>query len=203
MEVNEFDYLLQTARSVRRRLDLDRDVPLNVIRDCINVAVQAPVGGMGENTRYLAVRDSATREALAALYREVLSELEQSRGIKMKSSQQVLADTLARVPCLLFVYAMGTPGPATAQQVAFYGSVMPSAWSLMLALRARGIGSTWTTLLSARSEEVGRVLKVPTEVTQTVMLPIAYTRDANLKPADRLDASEVMYVDRWGSSEHV
>jgi len=77
--------------------------------------------------------------------------------------------------------------------------VLPAAWSLMLALRARELGATWTTLLSSRQREVAEILSIPESVVSTVMLPVAYTLGATLRRADRLEAREVTFWDDWGS----
>ena len=68
--VDETDRLLTTTRAVRRRLDLERDVPEDVLLDCIDIAEQAPTGGNQTSRRWLIVRDPATKSALADLYRE-------------------------------------------------------------------------------------------------------------------------------------
>ena len=39
------DELLTTTCSVRKRLDLDRPVPLDLLKECLEVALQAPTGG--------------------------------------------------------------------------------------------------------------------------------------------------------------
>ena len=83
-------------------------------------------------------------------------------------------------------------------QVGFYGSVLPAAWSLMLALRASGLGTTWTTLLVTEEERVAQALGIPADVTQTVLLPIAWTKGAVLRPAKRRGADEVAYWNAWG-----
>ena len=83
-------------------------------------------------------------------------------------------------------------------QVAFYGSVLPAAWSLMVALRARRIGSTWTSLLLLHEEEAARALGIPPGVSQTVLLPVGYIKGAKLRPAKRKPAAEVTYWNRWG-----
>ena len=83
-------------------------------------------------------------------------------------------------------------------QVGFYGSILPAAWSLMLALRARGLGSTWTSLHLLYEAEVAAALGIPEGVTQTVLLPVAYTRGAVLKPAKRKPVREVTFWDGWG-----
>ncbi len=83
-------------------------------------------------------------------------------------------------------------------QVGFYGSILPAAWSLMLALRARGLGSTWTSLHLLYEREVALALEIPDGVTQTVLLPVAYMRDARLRRAERRPAREVTYWNAWG-----
>jgi nitroreductase len=82
--------------------------------------------------------------------------------------------------------------------VGFYGSVLPAAWSLMLALRARGLGSTWTSLLVLHEQEVAESLGIPDDVSQTVLLPVGYMKDAVLKRAKRKPSAEVTYWEHWG-----
>ena len=199
--IEDFDNLLRTTRSVRRRLDLEREIPQQVLEDCINVAIQAPVSLAGENWRFLIVNDQDTKSTLANLYSEVMFDLSAERGVEIKPTHKALMKNLPKMPCMILIFAIGEPQDSVPQQVAFYGSILPAAWSLMLALRARGLGTTWTTLLSARQTQVADLLNIPDNVTHTVMLPIAYTKDAVLKPADRLSAKDVTYHNRWGEKQ--
>lgn len=193
------DTVLSTARSVRRKLDFDRPVPPGIIHDCVNIATQAPTGRGGESWRFMVVVDADKKRSLAALYKAVLTDLTKQRGIEVKATQIALVERLHEIPAMIFVCTTADrPGSEVAGQVAYYGSILPAAWSLMLALRARNLGATWTTLLSARQEEVAAVLAMPPGVVQTVMLPVAYTKDAKLRKADRLDAAHVTYWDSWG-----
>ena len=84
-------------------------------------------------------------------------------------------------------------------QVGFYGSILPAAWSLMLALRARGLGSTWTSLLVLHEEEAAKILGIPSGVSQTVLLPVGYMKGAVLRPAKRKPPREVTYWNTWGA----
>ena len=199
MDVESVDQVLKTTRSVRRKLDFERQVPLAVIEECIDIATQAPVGLGGENWRFIVVSEASVKSALAALYSEVLIDLSEQRGIELKSTHRALIEKLPDIPCMIFVCAIGEPGETRAQQIAFYGSILPAAWSLMLSLRAREIGTSWTTLLCARPQEVARILGMRDDAMQTVMLPVAYTKNAVMKVADRLPAREVTYINRWGN----
>ena len=196
------DAVLSTARSVRRKLDFDRAVEPEAIYECVNIATQAPTGLGGESWRFMVVTDADKKRRLAALYKEVLTDLARQRGIEVKATQQALVDKLHEIPAMIFVCTTAErPGQEVAGQVAYYGSILPAAWSLMLALRARNLGATWTTLLSSRQREVAAILDMPDGVTQTVMLPVAYTKGAKLRKADRLDATQVTFWDTWGNSK--
>jgi nitroreductase len=199
--VDVIDEVLSTARSVRRKLDFTRPLERDVLFDCIDVAVQAPTGITGESWRFVIVDQDDQKHAIAELYREVLVTLLRERDMPVKPTHQALMDRLHEIPAMIFVCAQGQPmEDSVASHVAYYGSILPAAWSLMLALRARDIGSTWTTLLSARQNEVAQVLGMPADTVQTVMLPVGYTKGAVMKRAQRRPAHEVTYWNRWGAS---
>jgi nitroreductase len=194
------EHVLSTARSVRRKLDFERPVSREDLEACIDVAVQAPTGIIGENWRFLVVTESKPKQQIADIYNEVLGQIAVTRGVQLKSTHHALMQRLHEIPAMVFVFAIGEPAEDVSGQVGFFGSILPAAWSLMLAMRARGIGTTWSSLLTSRSSDIAEILGVPKGVTQTVMLPAAYTLGANLKRADRLPAAEVTYWNSWGSS---
>ncbi len=201
-DLGQIDEVLSTARSVRRKLDFDRPVEREVLFECIDVAVQAPTGLGGENWRFVIVDEPQPKAEVAEIYRDVLISIMTERGMEMKATHKALIDRMHEIPAMVFVCVDGEPmGDAVSNQVGFYGSILPAAWSLMLALRARGIGSTWTSLLSARQEDIGRILGMPENTVQTVMLPVGYTKGAVLKRADRMPAQEVTYFNQWGTKE--
>ena len=114
---------------------------------------------------------------------------------------RALVARLHEIPAMILVCTTAEgPGPEIAGQVAYYGSILPAAWSLMLALRARGLGATWTTLLSSRQRGVAGILEMPESVVNTVMLPVGYTKGAKLRRAERLAARHVTFWDAWGHS---
>jgi nitroreductase len=194
------DLALSTTRSIRRKIDWARPVEPSAIEAAIDVAVQAPTGANAEAWRFLVMTDPAPKLAVAELYRRALARFRTTRSdAAQKPSVNELAERLHEMPALILVCSEGVPDPDNrAMQVAFYASVLPAAWSLMVALRARGLGATWTTLLTAHEAEAAAALGIPSGVTQTVLLPVGYVRDAVLKPAARKPAREVTYWNRWG-----
>jgi nitroreductase len=83
------------------------------------------------------------------------------------------------------------------EQAGLYGSILPAAWSLMLALRARSLGAAWTTLHLRYEEEIAALLGIPADVTQAALLPVAYYTGDDFKPAKRVPAREVTSWDSW------
>jgi nitroreductase len=95
------------------------------------------------------------------------------------------------IPCIKARYL-----PA-GNQAGLWGSILPSAWSYMLAARARGLGTAWTTLHLNYEQEISDLLGVPENVHQAVLIPTAYTQGTNFNPAPRQPLDEVLHLDAW------
>jgi len=209
-DLESVDIALTTTRSVRRRIDWQRPVPAEVIERCIDIAIQAPTGLNLEAWRFLVLTDPERKLGMAELYRksfeqmaELRAEYARQTGTQPPALRKVhrdLADRLHEMPALILVCMQGRPDDTLARQVGFYGSILPAAWSLMVALRTRGLGSTWTSLHLIHERETAKLLGIPDDVTQTVLLPVGYMRDAVLAPAPRKGAREVTYWNEWGAA---
>ena len=117
----------------------------------------------------------------------------------MAASGAYLYQHLHEVPAIVFAGIEGrveTQPPAA--QASTYGSILPAAWSFMLALRARGVGATWTTLALIHEQEVRKLLHIPDDITLAVMLPVAYYTGTDFKPAKRLAARDRTHWNTWG-----
>jgi nitroreductase len=205
------DELLTTTRAVRKRLDLARTVERDIVEECIEIALQAPSGSNRQAWQWVPVDDPHTKSRLADLYREVFDAYEPrsagyvegdtraDRRSAVTASSVHLRDHLHEVPVLLVVFQEGrVEDLPLGSQPGFWGSVVPAIWSFMLALRARGLGSTWTTMTCRRSIEVAELLGVPHDAyTQIGMFPVAYTIGTDFKPAARLDPSSVIHWNSW------
>ena len=205
-DLEQTDALLRTTRAVRQRLDLDRDVPDDLLLDCINLAEQAPSGGNVTSRRWMVIRDSDTKSRLAELYRTaggigIIERAERLRGTghpreRVSASAAYLAANLERVPVLVLATMWGIHDGSG--RPGLFDSVIQAAWSFCLALRARGLGSAWTTVHLGRAKEVADLLGIPDGVTQVVLLPVAWTIGADFKSAPRRPASEITWFNQWG-----
>ncbi|MEM7028832.1 MAG: nitroreductase family protein [Chloroflexota bacterium] len=210
------DHLLMTTRSVRKRLDLDRPVEPEVIEQCLEIAGQAPTGSNQQAWSFMVITDAEKRAKIADYYRGNFFAYSRSRGSgqpqpevsppvgQMKrviDSATYLAEHFHEVPVFIIGCYKGRPqDPSPAAQAGMYGSILPAVWSLMMALRARGLGSAWTTLHLPHEKETAELLSIPDDVTQAALLPVAYFKGDDFKPAKRLPMSQRTFWNSWGET---
>lgn len=213
------DELLSTTRSVRKRLDFTRPVEHETIRECLALAMQAPTGGNGQRWRWMVVTDPEKRRVIGDYYRRSYAEYLQlpinrpealdilrardperaaTQG-RVKDSSDYLAEHIHEAPVMVIPCYMGrVDGTPSSIQAGLWGSILPAAWSFMLALRSRGLGSAWTTLHLGYEREIAELLGIPYDkVTQTALLPVAYTIGTDFKPAQREPLERVVRWDAW------
>ena len=209
-DLSQTDHLLTTTRAVRKRLDLTRDVPRELILECISIATQAPAGGNVQNWRWLVVDDPQIKAGLADLYRRayepyiasqrsLVQSVGRSDASAIMASSDHLAQILDRVPAMVIPCQLGRP-EATMRQgdlAGAYGSILPAVWSFMLAARSRGLGTAWTTLHLGFEAEAAELLGIPPNVSQVAMTPVAFYTGDDFKVASRLPADRVTYFNGW------
>jgi nitroreductase len=207
--------LLSTTRSVRKRLDFSRPVEPEVIRECLELAVQAPTGGNRQGWQFVVVTDPEQRKRLGAIYHKGYQLYRQQTAasynassltpeqaatlMKVRESSDYLADHMQDAPVLLVPCMMGrVDGASSQQQAGFWGSILPAVWSFMLAARERGLGTAWTTIHLFYEQEAAEVLGIPYEqVTQAALIPVAYTLGTDFKPAPRKPLDSILHWNRW------
>ena len=203
------DRLLSTTRSVRKRLDLERPVEPEVILECLRLAVQAPTGSNAQGWRWIVVTDAEKRAELGRLYSEGGADYLRSAAAREMHPQTKrvyesavhLADVIGRVPVHVIPCIHGRADNApNIMSASIYGSILPAAWSFMLALRSRGLGSAWTTLHLMKEKEAAELLGIPDDVTQVALFPVAYTVGDDFKPAERPPVETITYWEGWGDT---
>ena len=215
MDLAAADHLLTTTRSVRKRLDFSRPVPPELLQRCIDIALQAPTGSNAQGWSFVIVTDATKRKRIADLYREAFQfyienpdfratyepeDLRTRQMPRILDSAHYLAQHLHEAPVHVIPCVNGrVEQGGVLAQASVYGSILPAVWSFMLAARARGLGSAWTTLHLIAEKEVATLLGIPDDVTQTALLPVAYFTGSDFKPAKRLDTHRVAHWDVWGA----
>ncbi|WP_433728414.1 nitroreductase family protein [Nocardia sp. CA-129566] len=208
------DELLSTTRAVRKRLDFDRPVPRELIEECIDLATQAPTGRNRQRWHFIVVTDATKRRVLGDIFRRALTvgigqPLTDDDVWRMnyapRSTERVfdglrhLAENIHRVPVMVIPAIEGRTDRASVEiQSGAWGSILPAVWSFMLAARARGLGTTWTSAQGPLERELAAALGIPyDEVMLAAFIPLGYTLGTDFKPAVRVPRERVLHWDRW------
>jgi nitroreductase len=206
------DELLTTTRTVRKRLDLERSVPMELIRECVEIALQAPSGSNRQTWHWLVITDQERRAAIGEYYRRAVESYLDSPGAagrlhaddpersqvqqRVGSSVAYLGERMGKVPVLV-IPCLTVKSLDAGNQAGLWGSILPAAWSYCLAARARGLGTAWTTLHMTYEQEISELLGLPEEVRQSVLLPTAYYTGDTFKPAPRQPLDDILHIDGW------
>lgn len=205
--------LLTTTKAVRRRIDFDRRIPYETLESCVEIAVKAPLGGEEWHPHFLIVDDPALVAKVGALYDEInqpyidqieakaLAAADEKDHDAVRRTHETFrwhGQQMSKMPALVIVGVRGRyETQPQIMQASAYGSILPAAWSFMLAARTKGIGATWTTLHLANADRVADVLNLPDDFTQAVMLAVGYYKGDSFKPANRLPVSHYAHHDGW------
>ena len=209
------DELLSTTRSVRRRLDLGRPVERRLIEECLALAQQAPTGGNHQRWGFVVVTEPERRAVLGRIYAEAWQTYRRflaSAGRapdrsperaalqrRIGRSAAHLAEHMGEVPVLVVACVRPRPeGEFPMMQATHYGSILPAVWSFMLAARARGLGTTLTTIHLFHEREAAEALGIPyDEVAQVALVPVAHTLGERFLPGRREPLEGVVHWERW------
>ena len=221
-DLDSIDRLLTTTKAVRRRLDLTRPVPREVVSECIRLGCYAPNASNAQEWFWVVVDDAEQRNKVAEIYRELLvprvSQMLEAKlamgdeaGARISRSILYLADRMHEVPMLVIpCYDVGSalhryntmipePGPlglSTHMDSGMFASVIPAVWSFQIALRSRGLGSALTTAHQLDQPAMAKVLGIPTSWFQVALIPVAYTKGDDFTPSPRRPVDEVIIWNR-------
>jgi len=200
------DELLSTTRAVRKRLDLSRPVEREVLEECFQLAQQAPTASYSQNWHFVVVTDAEKRAALGEMWRPVAYPYLQRGGGPREGQMARIGEAVVHlaehihevpvhvIPCVRGRFE-GKPNPLVAS---VFGSIIPAAWSFMLAARSRGLGTVWTTFHLMHEREAAELLGIPyEEVTQVALIPVAYSIGTEFKPGKRKPLDSMIHWDGW------
>lgn len=188
--------VLYTTRAMRR---LKPDpIPDAVIARIIDTGIRAPAPGPVEAQawRFVVVTDRGVMAQFGALWRSARDALLQRMpnlypNERQAASSGYLYGHFDEVPLLILGY--GPPGLGA-------NTVVQACWSMCLAARNEGVGSTYTTLLTQVAEDVDRILGVPADAAMVLhaALPMGYPL-GRWGIAPRQPADEVAFSEQWGA----
>jgi nitroreductase len=205
------DQILTSTRAVRKRLDLERPVERSVIEECLRIAQQAPSASNRQHWHFLVVTDPTKKAALAGVYARgratmmagrlaaASTDAERADAEMRAAAPDEFSPRLAQAPALVIPCIEGQrDAQPYANQAALWGTIAPAAWSFMLAARARGLGTVWTTIHLYHEREAAEILGIPyDEVMQAALTPVAYTKGTDFKPAKREPLERMVHWEGW------
>jgi nitroreductase len=167
--------------------------------------------------QFVVVTDPAKRSAIGEIYGrcyEIYKGLdgvyvgsikkdtaaEQAQQRRVQTSADYLGEHMGEAPALVIACSAagridGVPAFAAASAL---GNVLPAMWNFMLAARARGLGTAWTTLHLMMEEQVADVVGIPfARIQQVCLSPLAHTVGTDFRPALRPDPETIIHWDGW------
>ena len=176
-------------------------VPDQLIRRVIEAGTKAPNGGNAQRWAFIVIKDTATRHAIAEMYKKVPVPAHPS-GTKSQQradeSAAYLTEHLAQVPVFILACIQHDGSPSDIQRGA---SIYPAIQNMLLAARALGLGSVMTTRQRRGFEtEIKELLGIPENVETAALLPLGFPQDGtSYGPTTRKPVEDVAYAERWGT----
>ena len=206
------DEVLTTTRSVRKRLDLEKPVPREVLMECLDLALQAPTGSNAQGWQWVFVDDPEKKKAIADIYRHNATpyldqpkpecgDVRDEQTALVTSSAKYLNEHLHEVPVMMIPCLEGRPGRRAGRQSAGSGARCcprcgASCWRCARAASARR-GRRCTSSARARSWPPKSSAFRSTSTRQGGLFPIAYTKGTDFRRAKRLPAEQFAHWNSW------
>ena len=193
-------------------MDMERPVPRELLLDCVRIAVQAPTGGNRQEWQWMIVTDTGRKKRIGELYRESWYDYAKQRVRypegdprrdqlpRVVRSAMYLADHFGEVPAMVIPCVEGRPeGGDNFANSGLYGSIVPAAWSFMLAARLHDLACAYTTLHLRYEREVADLLGIDFDrYTQAALLTVGFFKgESSFRAAERLPVDSIVHWDRW------
>lgn len=186
-------------------------VPDDVLHRAFDAARFGPQGGNRQPVRWVVVRESATRQALADLYLPLWKAYFDgiaSGAVDVGALPQAVLDAdhfaehLASVPAIVVACAeLAGLHPTDTElgrlSVVGGGSIYPTVQNLCLALREQGVGTAFTTLLCITEPAVRELLSIPDGFITAGHIAVGYPERAFPTKLTRMPVEETVFAESF------
>jgi nitroreductase len=177
-------------------------VPRELIEKVLWAATRAPSPGNSQGWDFVVVEDGERKAPIADAIRAVMAERVAAMPRTDRTSRLMLdgtaalIDTLAAAPVLIFVtgpviYPYGAP-----REQFTWSALYPAAQNILVAARALGLGTTFTTFNMVAEPTVREVLGIPEHIRIAAMIPLGWPAAA-FGPVNRRPLEEFVHWDHW------
>jgi len=198
---------METCRAIRF---FKKDpVPQEMIDKVLYAATRAPSPGNSQGWDFVVVTDADLRKKLgdgisAVMVGAVEGATKQLGGLdalddvsrRMLEGALNLAQTLEDVPVHILVCGKEIYPPGAPSAAYVWSAAYPAAQNILLAARAQGLGTCFTTYQLAAPDVIREVLGIPGDVHIAAYIPMGWP-DANFGPLARRPVEDFTHVNGW------
>ena len=177
-------------------------VDTDLINKVVTAATWAPSPGNSQGRDFLIVTEDTQKKKIgdaietAMTSRVAAMERPDKTHRLMLDGTEHLVATLKNCPVLIFICGKKIY-PAQAPRESFiWSSIYPAAQNLILAARALGLGTVFTTFQGAAETTIRETLSIPDDVYIGCMIPLGWP-DKKFGPLNREPLEKVVHHNQW------
>ena len=177
-------------------------VPENLVEQVITAATWAPSPGNSQGRDFVVVTDKAKRETIGNAIENAMGSRvaamerpDKTHRLMLDGTQHLLS-TLRTCPVLIFVCGKAIYPYEAPRESFVWSSIYPAAQNLIVAARALGLGTVFTTFQGVAESVIRETLNIPDDVLIGCMIPMGWP-DRNFGPVNREPYERVVHHDRW------
>ena len=178
-------------------------LPADTLEKLIYTATRASSAGNSQGWEFVVITDPELKRRIGEDVMKGMAPVFANRPEGLDASQtrmydgaQHLAENFARVPAWILGCGRKSYPPQDPQEVFMYASVYPAAQNLIVAARAMGIGTAFTTFHLMAEHTIRELIGIPEDVRLCVSIAAGYP-ERQFKKVNRRPVKDVMHLNRW------
>ncbi len=205
------------------RIFQDKPIPDEVLGEVLEAATMACSSGNTQPWEFIVVTDPAIKAAIKTEMVDAFSVIDQERAQTEKQltdssgrsvTGRAAVDNLEKTAAIVVIcwnpergirmkgeYKTNADGSLTETREIPGGrgvSLFQSAQNLMLAARAHGVGSLFTTFFFLKKNEIREILGIPPHIFMECAIFLGYA-DEKLGKPKRIPVQNISHLNRWGT----
>lgn len=191
---------METCRAIRHlRPD---PVPAELIDRVLHAATRAPSPGNSQGWDFVVVDDPALKTPIADAVRSAMADRVAAMPRPDRTTRLMLdgtaklVDTLDQAPVIIFVTGPVIYPSWSPREQFTWSALYPAAQNIILAARALGLGTTFTTLHNTAEPTIRQVLGIPDHIRIAVTIPLGWP-DAEFGPVKRRPLTDFVHRNGW------
>lgn len=204
MEVIE---AMETCRAMRY---LKRDpIPDELMEKVLYAATRASNPGNSQGWAFIVVRDADAKSRINdAVISSLDFDIDESAAAQAATNPSAariargashLVQNMRFAPVIIIIGARCIYPPENPMKEFLPSSIYPAAQNLIVAARALGLGTTFTTFCMAAEAQIREILGIPDDVHLGCLIPMGWP-EGHFGAVTRKPLDEVVHYDRWDAS---